>query len=59
MLSMTINDENKENNSTQHEMDSQTKHENPMKSVQTKPLPTKMVYFSEHKKKKEDDHSSN
>lgn len=56
---MTINDENKENNSTQHEMDSQTKHENPMKSVQTKPLPTKMVYFSEHKKKKEDDHSSN
>lgn len=55
---MTTSNESKENNSTQSKSDSQTKPENPMKSVQTKSLPTKMVYFSEHEKK-ENDHSSN
>lgn len=56
---MTTSNESKENNSTQSKSDPQAKPENPMKSVQTKSLPTKMVYFSEHEKKEEDDHSSN
>lgn len=55
---MSTSNENKENNSTQTEINSQDKSGNPMKSVQTKSLPTKTVYFSEQKKKKEDGHSS-
>ena len=58
MLSMSTSNENKENNSTQTVINSQDKSGNPMKSVQTKSLPTKTVYFSEQKKKKEDGHSS-
>lgn len=56
---MSTSDERKEHDSTQPNSDSQVKPENPMKSVQTKPLPTKIVYFSEHDKKKEENHSSN
>lgn len=56
---MTTSNERKEHEPTQPKSDSQAKPENPMKSVQTKPLPTKMVYFSEHDKKKENDQSSN
>lgn len=56
---MTTSNERKEHESTQPKPDSQAKPENPMKSVQTKPLPTKMVYFIEHAKKKENDQSSN
>ena len=37
---MTTSNERKEHNSTQPKSDSQAKPENPMKSVQTKPLPT-------------------
>ena len=51
---MTTSNERKEHNSTQPKSDSQAKPENPMKSVQTKP-----VYFSEHDKKKANDQSSN
>lgn len=50
---MTTNNENKEYESNQSKSDSQNKPENPMKSVQTRPLPTKMVYFNDHSKKKE------
>ena len=58
---MTKNSERKElkeYDSTRSSSDSQGKPENPMKSVETKRLPTKMVYFSEHNKKNEDNHSS-
>ena len=49
--SITTSNEHKET-SVQSEMASHTKPWNPMKSVQTKPLPTKTVYLSEQKKKK-------
>lgn len=55
---MTMSNESKEHNSTQPKPDFQSKPDNPMKSVQTKPLPTKMVFFNEHEKKKEGTRSS-
>ena len=54
---MMTNNENKMANPPEQEQKS-THSENPMKSVQTKPLPTKMVFFSEHGKKKESNSSS-
>lgn len=44
--------------SVQGNIDLSTKPLNPMKSVQTKSLPTKKVYFSEPERKKSDEHSS-
>lgn len=58
-LSMSTSNDRKEHDSTQPKADSQVEPKNPMKSVQTKPLPTKPVYFSERDKKKENDNSSN
>lgn len=55
---MTTHNENTELNSAQSKSDSQTMPENPMKSVQTKPLPTKMVFCSEQNKGKENEHTS-
>lgn len=55
---MMANDEKKVANPPAQEQKT-TSSENPMKSVKTKPLPTQMVFFSEHGKKKENDASSN
>lgn len=54
---MAIRNENKGHNSTQSGSGAQAKPANPMKSVQTKPLPTKKVFFSENTKKQGNNHS--
>lgn len=48
---MTTSDGKKVANPPAKEQKS-TPSENPMKSVKTKPLPTQVVFFSKHRKKK-------
>ena len=51
------NEENQRNNPVPLKTGSTVPTENPMKSVKTKPLPTKNIFCSEREKKDKNDHT--